>query len=156
MWPELYTIQHAYQDITEGIRPWNALGDFMNYFFGYTPERREELVQAPIQQPEHPSPEQHRWAVFCAAAVEYLCSTYAIVCPSWVHDAAYGPLPAPWFEALGAEKPQVQTRLRQDTPEPFARRNVFCGSRVFANKYDLAAKVRNQRSVRGISPLPTL
>ncbi len=146
VWPKLYTMQQTYQDIAGGMRPWTALGDFMNYFFGYTPDQRTELVDAAIQEPEHPSAEQHRWAVFCAAAVEYLCSTYDIACPAWVNDAPYGPLPDPWFEALGAEKPQVQARLRRETPEPFARRNIFCGNRVFANKYELAKQVHQRRS----------
>jgi hypothetical protein len=142
MWEELYTMQRTYQDITQGIRPWNALGDFMNYFFGYTPECREALVQESIQEPINPTTEQHQWAVFCAASVEYLCQRYNVPCPVWVHDVAFLALTEPWFEALGADKPQVQKRLQQETPEPFARRNIFCGNRVFANKYELAAKVR--------------
>ncbi len=146
MWTELQTMRMTYQEISAGVRPWNALGDFMNYFFGYTPERRDDLVREPLQEPIHPTPELHRWAIFCAASVEHLCQTYDLPCPDWVYDPAYQALPEPWFEALGANKPHVQARLRQETPEPFARRNIFCGKRAFANKYELAASVLQRRS----------
>ncbi len=36
-----------------------------------------------------------------------------------------------------AHKPSVRAFLREQTPEPFARRNIYCGNRVFANKYEL-------------------
>lgn len=31
---------------------------------------------------------------------------------------------------------KVQEELRETTPEEFARRNVFCGSEVYCNKYE--------------------
>ena len=146
VWAELQTMHITYQEIAQGTRPWNALGDFMNYFFGYTPDQREELVREPIPEPDAQTPEElHRWAVFCAASVEYLCQKYGIPCPDWVDHPAYQALSEPWFEALGAGKPQVQARLRQETPEPFARRNIFCGDRIFANKYEFAARMRQRR-----------
>jgi len=40
----------------------------------------------------------------------------------------------------------VQARLLQETPEPFARGNIYCGNRMFANKYELA------EHSRGLSP----
>ena len=64
----------TYQQITKGERPWNALGDFLNYWFGYAPDQREELVQDPIQEPEGAASDLHQWAVFCAASVECLCT----------------------------------------------------------------------------------
>ncbi|GCE14789.1 hypothetical protein [Tengunoibacter tsumagoiensis] len=143
MWAELQTMRMTYQEIVQEIRPWNALGDFMNYFFGYTPDRRDELVREPLEVPVNGSTEAQRWAVFCAAAVEYLCHTYNLICPDWV--AAYQGLAEPWFEGLGADKPHVQERLRRDTPEAFAKRNIFCGTRVFSNKYE-AAKLRPRLS----------
>lgn len=139
MWAELQTIQMTYKEITQGVRPWNALGDFMNYFFGCASDRREELVKDPIQEPADTTPEMHQWAVFCAASVEYLSDRYDIPCPEWVYDPTYQALPNPWYEALGGDKPRVQARLRQETPEPFSKRNIFCGNRVFANKYEFAA-----------------
>lgn len=136
MWAELQTMRMASQEIFRGERPWNALGDFLNYWFSYAIERREDLVSEAIQEPENITQEHHQWAVFCAAAVEYLCQKYEVPCPEWVQS--YAALPEPWFKGLGASKPQVQDRLKRETPEPFARRNIYCSPRVFANKYETA------------------
>jgi len=47
---------------------------------------------------------------------------------------------------LGAKKLHVQERLRMETPEPFTRRNIFCGDRIFANKYELVADIRERQT----------
>lgn len=141
MWHELYTMQMTYEAITRGERPWTVLGDFMNYWFGYATDRREELVKDPIEEPADVISDLHQWAVFCAASVEYLCEQYNIPCPDWVHQPVYMTLPDPWFQGLGAQKPHVQLRLRQQTPETFSRRNIYCGNRIFANKYEMAEAV---------------
>jgi hypothetical protein len=60
-----------------------------------------------------------------------------MLCPSWVHHDA-SCLPEPWIDSTGAHKPQVRERFLQQTPEPFTRRNLFCGNRVFANTYAFA------------------
>jgi hypothetical protein len=140
MWADLQTMQMTYQEIIEGASEWNALGDFMNYWFGYEVDRREDLVREPIKEPQDATPELHRWAVFCAASVEYLCQKYTIPCPDWVHHSMYT-LPEPWFRGIGAHKPHVQERLKQEAPEPFARRNIYCSATIFANKYETATKV---------------
>ena len=62
-WPELQTMQTTYQLITQGERPWNALGDFLNYWFGYAADRRAELVREPIQEPVEASADLHRWGL---------------------------------------------------------------------------------------------
>jgi len=139
-WPELQTMKTTYQLIVQGERPWNALGNFLNYWFGYAPDQRAELVREPIQEPVEVTHNLHQWAAFCAASVEYLCGRYNIPCPAWVLQPTYV-LPEPWYTGLGADKPQIQARLRQETPAPFARHNVYCGNRVFANKYELAERV---------------
>lgn len=141
MWTDGYTIRMAYQDIVRGIRPWNALGDFLNYWFCYATDQREALVQEPIEEPANVTAELHQWAAFCAASVEYLCQRAGVACPAWVDDAAYM-LPAPFFTGIGAHKAHVQARLLQETPEPFRKRTIYCSSRAFANKYELAAQVR--------------
>jgi hypothetical protein len=138
-WTILYTMQMAYQDIVQGERPWNALGNFLNSWLDYADDHREALVQDALEMPPMLTEEQQRWASFCAASVEYLCTHYQISCPDWVHNPAYI-LADPWFKGLGAHKPAIQARLRQETPEPFTRRNIYCGKRVFANKYELAAQ----------------
>jgi hypothetical protein len=32
----------------------------------------------------------------------------------------------------------------QKTPEPFTKRNIYCGNRMFANKYEIAEKYRRR------------
>jgi hypothetical protein len=145
MWSDLQTMKETYQEITHGERPWNALGDFINYFFCYASDQRAELVTDPIEEPAETTPELHQWAVFCTASVEYLCQKYDLPCPDWVKKLT-SKLAEPWFMGLGAKKPHVQERLKQETPEPFTRRNIFCGNRIFANKYEVAANIRERRT----------
>ncbi len=138
----LQTIEISFHEICEGEDPWIPLGNFLNDFFGNYPERREELVRDPLQKPEDLTPDDSRWAVFCAATVEHLCQKYAIPCPDWVNDPAYM-LAEPWYYSLGAHKPSVRERLERETPEPFTRRNIYCGNRMFVNKYELALERRS-------------
>ena len=133
----LQTIEISYREICEGEDPWIPLGNFMNDFFGNYPDRREELVKEPIQEPVDLTSYSHRWAVFCVATIDYLCQKYNIPCPDWVNNSAYR-LSEPWYYSLAAHKPQVRERLERETPEPFTRRNICCGNRVFANKYERA------------------
>ena len=136
---ELQTIAVSYKEICEGQRPWNPLGNFMNDFFGNFPDRRDELVKDPIEEPKDATYDMHKWAVFCAASVEYLCEQYSLACPDWVNNPAYT-LPEPWYDSPGSEKPQVRERLRQKTPLAWTKRNIYCGNRVFWNKYELPIK----------------
>ena len=141
---QLQTMAIAYQEICEDNDPWVALGMFSHDFFGNFVHLRNELVRDPICEPSDATDEQHRWAVFCAASVEYLCYRYGVPCPVWVHD--YPPLASPWYKGLGAHKPHVQQRLREETPAAFAKRNIFCGDRVFANKYEISTDLAQRRS----------
>jgi len=138
---QLQTMALTYHEICQGEQPWVALGNFMNDWFDYAKDRRAELVATPISLPESLNQETFRWAVFCAASVEYLCECYRVPCPSWVHSPTYC-LPEPWFDAPMAHKPQVREYLVQQTPEPFTRRNIYCGNRMFANKYEFAEQYR--------------
>lgn len=133
----LQTMAFTYQEICQGEQPWVALGNFMNDWFDYKKDWRAELVSMPLSLPEPLNDELFRWAVFCAASVEYLCDRYRVPCPSWVHNSAYC-LSEPWFDAPMAHKPEVREWLIQETPEPFTRRNIYCGNRMFNNKYELA------------------
>jgi len=133
----LHTMALTYQAICRGESPWVALGNFMNEWFDYARNHRQQLVADPLALPQTPDTHTLRWAAFCAASVEWLCEHYEVPCPSWVHNDAYC-LPKPWFDSPGAHKPQVRERFLQQTPEPFTRRNIFCGNRMFANKYEFA------------------
>ena len=142
MWTDQpQTIQQSYKDICDGESPWLPLGNFMNDFFSNFADRRMDLIQEPVQRPEHPTLEQQQWAVLCAAAVEYLCEKYDVSVPAWVCESAYAPLPEPWYLSAASHKPRVREKLERETPEVFARRNVFCGNRVFLDKREEAAKL---------------
>ncbi len=131
----LQTFRHSFKEICAGEAPWISLGKFMHQFFGCFSHLRLELVEESIEIPDHCSPEQFQWAVFCAASAEYLCQKYGIPCPEWALNPRYS-LETPWYYAPGADLPRVQEKLRQTTPEPFTKRNIFCGNRVFNNKYE--------------------
>lgn len=151
---QLQTMALTYQDICQGEQPWVALGNFMNAWFDYARDRRMELVATPISLPEHPTEELLRWAVFCAASVDYLCTRAALPCPSWVRDSRFAPLPEPWFHAPMAQKLSVRAYLLESTPEPFRRRNIYCGHRVFATKYDLAEQHHHRPATRPPTTAP--
>jgi hypothetical protein len=131
----LQTFRRSFEQICQGEDPWLPLGNFMHQFFGYYKHLRSEMVCEPIEVPEDCSPEQFQWAVFCAASVEHLCKKYEISCPAWALQPRYI-LKQPWYYDINADLPEVQEDLRQTTPEEFSRRNIFCGNRVFNNKYE--------------------
>jgi len=138
------TMACAYQEICQGEEPWVALGNFMNAWFGYAQDRRMQLVEEPPLLPQRATRVQQRWAVFIAASVEWLCTRYQISCPQWVHDPCYV-LPEPWWYAVGSGRQSKRHWLISHTPEPFTRRNIYCGDRLYENKYeleDLTAKLK--------------
>src|ERR1700730_10398004 len=139
----LQTMAIAYQEICQGETPWVALGNFINAWFGYATDKRTQLVSDSISLPESLTTHTQRWAAFCAASVEWLCERYNVPCPSWVYNPIFHLL-EPWFDSPGAHKPEVRARLIQKTPEPFTSRNIFCGDRMFANKYELAEQHRRR------------
>jgi hypothetical protein len=128
----LQTMRVTFEEICQGQDPWIPLGNFMNDWYAYHSDRRPELIADPL--PEIYPPELHTWATFCAASVEWFCNTYHLLCPSWVFSSAYT-LPEPWFFH---DREKVRQRLFVTTPEEFSRRNIFCGNRVFVNKYEFA------------------
>jgi hypothetical protein len=131
----LQSFARVYAQIRAGEGPWIALGNMMHQFFGVYKHRRAEFFADPLDVPEDASPELLRWAVFCAASVEYLSRIYELSCPAWALDARWS-LDDPWFMGIGADLPRVQEKLRLTTPEEFTRRNIFCGERVYWNKYE--------------------
>jgi hypothetical protein len=78
---QLQTMALTYHEICQGEQPWVALGNFMNDWFDYAKGLRAELVATPISLPEPVNQETFRWAVFCAASVEYLCECYRVRSP---------------------------------------------------------------------------
>lgn len=129
------TMAISFAQICQGEQPWIALGNFMNSWFGCSRDRREQLVSDPLPEPEEWTQDTRRWAAFIAASVEWLCLKYNVPCPAWVDKPAYV-LPETWWYASGIEKPHVRARLIKETPEPFVKRNIYCGNRMYNNKYE--------------------
>src|SRR5262249_54269110 len=126
-----YAIADAYRDICAGISPWVALNEFQHAWYETPPAQRDLLVETPISLTLDPTEEQWHWAVFCAAGVEWLCAQAQRSCPEWALDERFR-LAQPWydFDAPGAHKQEVRAYLLERTPQPFARRNIYCGDKV--------------------------
>lgn len=133
----LQTFRHLYTEILDGEQPWVALGKMMHQFFGYYSDSdfRTEIVRESIEVPETPTPEQWRWAVWCAASVEYLCAKYELECPAWTMDDRYT-LTEPWYRSPSSDLPEVQKELQEEAPEAFAHRNIYCEANPYRNKYE--------------------
>jgi hypothetical protein len=136
----LQTMNRSFQQICQGEGEWIALGNFMNNWFCYAKDRREELIRDPLLDYDRNSLVQHQWATFCAASVEWFCNTYHISCPSWVYNPKYT-LEETWFFYTHEEAKAI---LRQTTPQEFTRRNIFCGDNCFDNKWELIERLYNQ------------
>jgi len=142
---DLQTMRIAFAHICGGEDLWVALGNFTNDFLYYFPEEREGLIAEPIVEPEDGTPELHRWAVFCAASADYLCGKYDLPRPQWVHNPAFAPLDEPWFfAASAATKQDIREHFVAVTPEAFACRNIFCGDKVYLDKREAAAVLREK------------
>jgi hypothetical protein len=147
----MQTMARSYQEILQGQggTPWVPLGNFMLDFFRNfpAPEQRAALLAEPLEGGVGAagSVDAHKWAVFCAASVEYLAHEYGLECPAWVNDPAYQPLPEPWyFSPMSYVKEHVRLMEEQETPQQFARRNIYCGE-VYVDKYTKAQKYRQLR-----------
>ena len=140
----------AFQQICEGERDWTALGNFMNYWYSYAKDRREQLIADPLPSYDEHSLYQHQWAVFCAASVEWFCNTYNVSCPSWVHYPKYTSLADPWFFYTHEEAKEI---LLRTTPREFTQRNIFCGDNCYANKWEFAEAFKKKLISKGV---PTL
>jgi len=151
MIPNVKTIQiiaRAYQYICTGEEPWIALGNFRNAWYGYAKDDRFALVKDPITEPEPNTRHTRRWGAFCAASVEFLCHCYSIPCPEWVHHPRYI-LTTPWWPEH-AYNLSTRMQLMQITPAPFLQRHIFCGNRLYQNKYEMSTWAQEARA-RGIT-----
>ncbi len=145
------TMARAYQQIRAGEDPWTALGHFTNAWYDYAKDSRAALVSEPLGKQEPDTAHTRHWRAFCAASVEFLCDRYGVLCPEWVQ----GPdcmLSTPWSGdniVNLADAAVLQHRIKT-TPTPFARLNVFCGNRLYQNKYEMNEWVQ-EAHIKGMS-----
>jgi hypothetical protein len=142
-WTDEQSMNVAFAEICRGETPWVALGNFSNDFFGEE-DRREAFIHDPIVLPDgiRQDQEVYRWAVFCAASVEYLCHKYVLLCPPWVND--YPPLEHAWFHSHAETNRLRRERYLRTTPKEFVLRNIYCGDRIWLDKHEEAAKLRQR------------
>ncbi|MEO7021385.1 MAG: hypothetical protein ABI234_14615 [Ktedonobacteraceae bacterium] len=129
----IQTMTRAYTDICQGEDPWTALGNFTNAWYDYAKSIRPSLVNEPLVYPDKNTEYTCNWAAYCAASVEYLCGLYHLPCPTWVQNPCYI-LSHAWSGSNTF--PAITEQRSKTTPPPFARRNIFCGSGMFRNKYE--------------------
>lgn len=130
------TMKLSFEQICQGQTPWVPLGNFMNDWYAYHLDERERLISEPL--PKTYPQEYHCWAAFCAASVRWFCSTYEVSCPSWVDNPQYI-LSEPWYMGHPSVLWQKQ---RETTAGEFTQHNIFCGNRVYTNKYELDERRR--------------
>ena len=106
-------------------------------------------MSEPLVQPTQETEYTRRWGAFCAASVEFLCERYDISCPEWTRDPSYT-LSTPWWHTQQPDDPAVRDYLVNSTPAPFARRKIFCGNRLFQNKYEMYEWTQEARA-KGIT-----
>lgn len=157
---EPQTLAQTYSLLTSGEEFRVAVGEFMNSFFLYYTRRRRSLLRAPIVLVDAPTKQQWQWAAFCAGAAEYLADRYELPCPAWTQ--AIPPLEQEWClspEVLSCGVPEILEKYRASTPEPFRRRNVLCGEKVFMNHHPSSREPgnwqdRRARLLKGLETMP--
>jgi hypothetical protein len=127
----IHPIAEVVAQIDQGENPWVCLSSFLHDWWCYAADARRDLIKKPPSPPH--TDEGKRWATFCAAAVEELCSKTSFPCPAWVSREEYT-LAKPWFYFAPSSQ---QNPFHSPTPEPFRRRNIFVGASVLDNKYEL-------------------
>ena len=147
----IHTMARAYEHICAGEDPWTALGNFTNAWYDYAKDNRAALVSEPLGKPDRDTEHTRHWGAFCAASVEFLCDRYGVPCPEWVYEPYYT-LSTPWYgdNIVNLADTVILQHRMKTTPTPFARRNVFCGNRLYQNKYEMNEWVQEARS-KGMS-----
>lgn len=116
------TLADAWQKVVDGTQaPPIVLGNFLDDWHRSTEIDRQRIVAEVIA--DVLDLEQHRWACFLAATVEYLTVTNELPPPRWVFEDRWV-LDEPWF-LISYWK--LRAWLLVATPPPWKRRRIFGG-----------------------------
>ena len=138
-----HSVASAFDQICNNQTPWVAIGNFLNDWWFFAVEHRREMIEQPPAMAM--TLETQRWAAFCAAMVEWLCSQEDLPYPAWTNEQRFY-LPDPWFLY---ERQSKRAWLMATTPAPFKMRNIYGGDRMFnhvdrANYADRVNRVPHQ------------
>ncbi len=123
-WWHRQTASETFDRIRSGTTPWVAIGDFLDDWRRSAVEDRFELVNTSLARAS--TPEEHKWAAFIAAMVEWLCWQDDLSFPEWTGQQDYI-LSEPWFLYKGQN---LRAWQLVTTPAPFKMRNIFGGDRM--------------------------
>ena len=123
-----HTIAETFKLICSNESPWIAIGNFLNDWWFYATDYRARLIETPLSTTS--DIKTQRWAAFCAAMIETLCTQCLIPCPEWTREFS---LSQPWFYYKDT---QSRAWLLAHTTTAFQQHNVYIGNNVLSGKWD--------------------